>query len=107
MTRAEVNAHIAREIDRRDSFENRHGITPNNLRTFLVEPFEATVDPDDLETQPRPMWLFLQTMHDPKSGYCLAYDPSSSSWAVVEHVSDGTYIQVAAGDSLAEALSGM
>ena len=107
MTRSEVETSIAREIERRDPFENYHGITLENLRSFLVEPFEATVDPDDLETEPRPMWLFLQLTQDPTQGYCVAYDPACSSWSVVEHVRDGTYIQVVAGDSLAKALSGM
>ncbi len=48
------------EIAKREEFVNFHGITAENIETFLVTPFQVPVDPDDLETPVRPMWVVLQ-----------------------------------------------
>lgn len=51
---------VETELARGEPFTNFHGITPATVRSFLVEPFTARICPDDLETQPRDMWVVLQ-----------------------------------------------
>ena len=55
-----IKSLVETELARGESFTNYHGITPATIRSFLVEPFTARTDPDDLETQPRDMWVVLQ-----------------------------------------------
>jgi hypothetical protein len=95
------------ELKRGETFTNFHGITPTNVRSFLVEPFIVRCDPDDLETQPREMWVVLQERPTPTDGYVVAYDPATKAWRVAEHTGDGNYTSVIAAASLAEALDGM
>ena len=86
MDARDLRAIVDAELVRLGRFRNLHGITPDNIQQFLVEPFPVNVDPDDLETLPRDMWVVLQTAQNPTSGYCVAFDPASSGWSVVEHV---------------------
>ena len=95
------------ELARANSFINFHGITQENVRFFLVEPFAVRTDPDDLETEPRDMWVVLQEHYKPTKGYVVVYDHFSEAWGIAEHVPGGDYILVASAPSLAEALSGM
>ena len=101
-----IKSLVEKELARGESFTNYHGITPANVRSFLVEPFMARTDPDDLETQPRDMWVVLQERRT-LDGYVVVYDPQSKAWGVAEHAGDGDYTLVIAASSLAEALSGM
>lgn len=82
-------------------------MTPENVRSFLVEPFAVKTDPDDLETQPRPMWIVLQEHRKRTDGYVIVYDPLKNSWGVAEHVQGNDFRLVVSGPSLAEALSSM
>jgi hypothetical protein len=68
------------ELARGESFTNCHGITPENVRSLLVEPFAVRIDPDDLQTKPRDMWVVLQERPTPTNGYVIAYDPQNNSW---------------------------
>lgn len=95
------------ELARGESFRNFHGITPENIRSFMVEPFPVRTDPDDLEAEPRDMWVVLQERPVPTQGYVVVYDPQGKKWGVAEHVSDGDYILVISAPSLAEAVAGM
>jgi hypothetical protein len=105
--RAAVVQQVVRdEIAKGEAFTNLHGITADNLEACLVRPFEVRVDPDDLETQIRPMWVVLQMSASPKSGYVIVYEPDGR-WGVAEHVRDGDYVLVTGAGSLAEALDGM
>lgn len=102
---AAITTLVEAEIRRGDAFDNTHGITAANIREFLVEPFTVSVDPDDLETAPRSMWVVLQERH--RSGYVVVHDPATSGWAVAERIHDGTYRAVVWGRTLANALEGM
>ena len=73
----------------------------------LVEPFPVRTDPDDLETQPRAMWVVLQEHRNPTDGYVVVYDPLSTKWMVAEHVKGDDYVALIAGSSLAQALAGI
>ena len=95
------------ELARAESFTNFHGITADNLRSFLVEPFMARTDPDDLETPPRDMWIVLQESSAPTEGYVVVYDAVTKRWGVAEHNGDTGYTLIVSAPSLAEALSGM
>jgi hypothetical protein len=96
------------ELAKRDHFSNFHGITPDNLDSFLVEPFEAIVDPDDLETEAHPMWVVLQLSANPTDGYVVVYDPTAlQQWGVAEHMQGDEYVLVIAAASLADALNGL
>jgi hypothetical protein len=103
---AVIQQVVRDEIAKGQAFSNFHGITADNLEAFLVPPFEIMVDPDDLETQIRPMWVVLQVSASPKDGQVIVYDPDGH-WGVAEHVRDGDYVLVTAAPSLAEALDGM
>jgi hypothetical protein len=95
------------ELARGESFTNSHGITPENVRSLLVEPFAVRTDPDDLLTKPRDMWVVLQERSTPRDGYVIVYDPQNNSWGVAEHIRGGDYILIISAPSLARALSGM
>ena len=41
MTISEVRDKVEEELRRGDSFNNSHGITKENIRRFLVEPYEV------------------------------------------------------------------
>lgn len=108
MNISEVNAKIEEELQRSDPFDNSHGITHANLRRFLVEPYEAAVDPDDLESATRKMWIVLhERPSSPHEGYVVAYDPICATWAVAERGSTVDFVQVVAAETLATALEAM
>jgi hypothetical protein len=107
MDNSSIKRLVEDELARGDSFTSFHGITPANLRSLLVEPFAVQTDPDDLETQPRDMWIVLQERPTPTDGYVVVYDPATRDWGIAEHAGDGVYTLVVSASSLAEALSGM
>lgn len=102
-----VKQLLEEELARGEPFDNWHGITSENVRLYLVEPFPVRTDPDDLKTQPRTMWVVLQEYRNPTDGYVVVYDPLSKTWKVAEHVKGEDYIAVITGQSLAQALDGM
>ena len=106
MDTSTVKSLVEAELRRGESFTNLHGITPATIRSFLVEPFAVTTDPDDLETQPRDMWVVLQERRTP-DGYVVVYDPTSKAWGVAEQVGGGGYTLIVSASSLAGALSSM
>ena len=59
-------------LTRRERFHNWHVITPENIRTLLVEPFAVQTDQ---ETQTREMWIVSQERREPTQGYVIVYDP--------------------------------
>jgi len=69
MDSSTIKSLVEDELARGDSFTSSHGITPANLRSLLVEPFAVRTDPDDLETQPRDMWVVLEERPTPTDGY--------------------------------------
>lgn len=101
-----IKSLVETELARGESFTNCHGITPATIRSFLVEPFTARTEPDDLETQPRDMWVVLQESSAP-DGYAVVYDSTSKRWGVVERAGDGGYTLIVSASSLAGALSSM
>ena len=107
MDSSTVKRLIEDELARGDTFISHHGIAPANLRSLLVEPFAVRTDPDDLETQPRDMWVVLQQSATPTDGYVVVYDPATGHWGVAQHTGDIGYTLVVSARSLAEALSGM
>src|SRR4051794_34828751 len=106
---AVVRRAVDEEVAKREAFHNWHGITAENFHQFLVPPFQVRVDPDDLETQTRLMWVVLQEASDPTDGHVVVYDPADpdSPWGVADHVRDGEYILVVGAASLADALTSM
>ena len=106
---AAVRGAVQDEVDKGEDFSNVHGITGDNLESFLVEPFEILIDPDDLETAVRPMWVVLQEHGDPSCGHVIVYDPSApgSRCGVAVNARRDEYVLVVGANSLAEALNGM
>ncbi len=109
-------------------FHNYHGITSENLRAHLVDPYPVEIDPDDsLGTPPVTMWVVLDehpgsTGHD--RGYSVVYCPDPENltpsqrerylesspellWGVAEFGPDGRGVLVCGAESFAEALSHM
>ena len=95
------------ELARSEPFTNLHGITPATVRSFLVEPFVVQVDPDDLETQPRNMWVVLQEKPRPNDGYVVVFDPASKTWGVAELRRGNDYTLLISAPSLARAVNSM
>jgi hypothetical protein len=89
------------------AFDNFHGITPENVRRFLVEPRLVDVAPDDGEPGARttPMWIVL-AVRPPDGGHLVVFDPASRDWGVAESTRTG-YVLIVTADSLAGALDGM
>ncbi len=107
MNASEVEAKVQAELRTDHEFDNSHGITKENLHHFLVKPYSVHVDPDDLESAPRDMWVVLRELPGvPDQGYAIAYDPATGSWAVIEPTGIG-FVQVIGASTLAEALEGM
>jgi hypothetical protein len=102
-----VQQIVQAEISRGLPFNNWHGITSENLDSFLVQPFSVLVDPVDLETDSRLMWIIAQEYPKPEQGYVVVYDPLTRGWGVAEYQKEDQYMLVIGADSLADALDGM
>jgi hypothetical protein len=102
-----VKKLVEGQLARGETFINFHGITPDNVRSFLVEPFSVRADPDDLGTTPRDVWVVLQECHPATEGFVIVYNPHTGNWAVGEHVRGGEYILSNSSRSLAEAIGNM
>jgi len=107
MSPNDVKRIVRAELDKGTGFENWHGITPENIEAFLVDPYQARVDPDDLETTPRPMWVVLHERQKPRDGYVVVFDPLTESWGVAEFTGDPELTMVIGADSFSAALEGM
>jgi hypothetical protein len=109
MDAATIRFLVEQQLKNSDSFINKHGVTASNVRSHLVDPFEATVNPDDLETSPRPMWVVLQERPSPYDGYVVVYDPATADWGVAELSEDNPQrsVLVVAASTLRGALDGM
>jgi hypothetical protein len=109
MDAATVRLLVEQQLESSDSFVSMHGIAAPSVRSRLVDPFKATVDPDDLKTSPRPMWVVLQERPSPYDGYVVVYDPSTGDWGVAELSEDDPKknVLVVAASTLQGALDGM
>lgn len=103
MTKDEVNLLLNEELNRLDEFDNYHGITKDNLNKFLIDPYQVLVDPDDLETDERNMWVVLKLSEQS----LVAIDPLDKSWSVLHPLQKGKFIKTIGEETLAEALDGM
>lgn len=106
MNADDISRLVQKELQKGEVVNNNHGITAANLKQFLVSPFAVTVDPDDLETTPRLMWVVLQELKDPKQGYVIVYDAHNSTWGVAEHQKSG-FVLIVSADSFIIALDSM
>lgn len=107
MDRATVANLVAHELATGIVFSGSHGISPDNVIDFAVDPYLVLVDPDDLETSPREMWVVLQQLPSATEGYLIALDPLTLAWVVAEYVGDGNFQAIVSAPSLSEALEGM
>jgi hypothetical protein len=80
----EITQLVAQQLKSLGSFSNYHGITPEKVRSFLVESYEALVDLDDTETAPKSMWIVLRIHTQPESGHIVVCHPDDESWGVAE-----------------------
>ena len=103
----DIKQVVAAELQAGIIFNNFHGISPHNLQSFLVEPYEVMVDPDDLEQNQRPMWVVLHERQQPREGYVVVFDPKHSSWGIAEFTSEAALTLVISAATLAKALDGM
>jgi len=77
MNVSDVKILVKERLNNVDSFENFHGVKKDNLSSFLVEPYAVLVNPDDLETEEREMWVVLNLPGE----MFLAFDPLKRNWA--------------------------
>jgi hypothetical protein len=94
------------------AFDNFHGITSENVRTHLVDPYTVAVDPDDaLDTPPVTMWVVLEERPGSTgSQYFVVYRPDDQddlNWGVAERLPDGRWVLLIGAASFADALTGM
>jgi len=108
MNSQDIQELVQQELRKLRELENFHGITPDTIQQFLVDPFQVLVHPDDGgETSSRYMWIILQECKEINQGYLIAYDPLLNQFDVVEQLRDGSFLQVCGGPSFADALNGM
>jgi len=109
MNEAEVKERLAAALKESTEFDNAHGITPGNIRSFLVKPYKVSVDAEDGDgSKSREMWIVLTEARDPQRGYVVVLDPSNGQWGVAEYAAEkDSWILVGANDSLAGVLSAM
>jgi len=107
--REEVRSRIHSAISELRTIDNLHGITAENLRSFLVDPHEISVDPDDgvADSPKRAVWVVLEERPRSGGGYVVVFDPSDDSWGVAERAPAGDWVLVAGADSLEQALNSM
>lgn len=103
MTRDEASKLLEAELNRLHGFTNFHGITKENVRDFVVLPYRVRVDPDDLETSERDMWVVLNLAKEA----LIAIDPLTKNLSLLHSLPSGQYVQVITGAVLSEVLDGM
>lgn len=74
-----------------------------NIDKFIVSPYKVLVNPDDLETKERYMFVVLKLSEQT----LVAIEPLEKSWSVLHPMQDDKFIQIIGGETLAEALDGM
>ena len=104
----EIRQQIEREIDEAKALDNMHGITLNNVREFLVNPYKEIVFGEDPNEPPKEMWVVLHETSDPSKRYRIGLDLGSGEWCLIESDSHGrAYSDTLGGNSFIEALNGM
>ena len=103
MTEQEAQDLLKSELNRLGQFNNFHGITEESLEKFTLPPYKVLVDPDDLETEERYMWVVLKISEQT----LIAIDPLEKGWSVLHPLHGDKFVQVIGEESLAEALDGM
>jgi len=108
MIKDQVKSILIAELDKKEAFDNWHGISQENIKIHLVDPYPVTVVSTIEGDDPTEMWVVLLERKTESEGYLIAYCPSQREWCLVETLADGRYLCDIAGDeSLAEALSNM
>jgi hypothetical protein len=108
MEAATIRMLVKDELERDAPFINSHGITRANLDSHLVDPYSIHIDPDDLETTPRDVWVVLHERSSSDEGYVVVYDPLFNRWGIAERSPlASTYTLVVSAGSLSEALEAM
>jgi hypothetical protein len=98
MNKQEIETMLTEEFSKQETFDNWHGITRTNIKSFLVEPYRVTVISEVDGSDPREMWIVLSEYKDESAGYLIAYCPSEQEWRLVEKLNDGRYLSDVAGD---------
>jgi hypothetical protein len=105
----EVLRRIRAALSEMHAVDNLHGITVENLPSFLVDPHEVRVDPDDgaPDFAKRSMWVVLEERPGTRDGYVVVFDPADASWGVAERTAADGWILVISADSFEGALNSM
>ncbi len=103
MNVAKIKQLVQEQLANIGSFDNFHGLTKENLSSFLVDPYAVYVEPDDLETTKREMWVVLSVT----SELFVAYDPLQNHWSIIEPYKNNGFVQVVSGETMVEVLNGM
>ncbi len=98
MNKQEIENILTGELSKQEEFDNWHGITRTNIKSFLVEPYPVTVISEMDGSNPREMWIVLSECKDESAGYLIAYCPSEQEWRLVEKLNDGRYLSDIEGD---------
>lgn len=103
MNKRTIKQLIHAQVRNIGDFNNDHGLTKSSLPSFMVDPYPVPIEPDDLETATRDMWVAL----NPPGDYLVAYDPLVNGWSLLEPWKGNKFIQVISDESLEGVLNGM
>jgi hypothetical protein len=102
---AVIKLMVEEELWRNASFENSHGITPENVGEHLIKPMRVEVQ-CHLERKQTSMLMALEECRGGQ-GYLIGFDPTAQNWALVYRETDGTYTLNSYSDSFIALLNHM
>lgn len=108
MNKYDITGILKSDLSLKSEFENWRGISQNNLRQFLVDPYPADVFGEYPKTPPVKMWIVLHEKESPPYGNTVGYDQVKKEWYVAKHTREGQYLCDTVGNRhFADALNHM
>ena len=87
-------------------FSTFHGITPDTIYSFLIEPFAIRTHPYLSEMPQRDMWIVLREHRPPSTvGFVIVYDLVTKAWGIAELTANGEYAVLLSAPSLVAILN--
>lgn len=93
---------IESEISKGLSFKSDIGVTPDNIRDYIIEPKEVLVT-ITIGLKPKIMWIVLLLPHDKNQRFVL-YEPVDKYWGVAMIINAAEYKLIYKAPTLNELL---
>ncbi len=91
------------ELNRLDNYDNFQMLTKSNIKQFIVEPYEVTVNSDNLQVDDKNMWVVLKLNRNS----LIAIDVLEKEWFVLHPLQGGGFICSNGEETLVDALDAM